>query len=170
MASFEADSSLRNSVGKLGPGLEVRCCGGYVVAVGAVHRSGHVYAWKEGHQPDQVALAKPPNWLADRLLTPQPQPPAHIQNRDKGRACAALANEERQLLAEPVGQRNNRLNLAAFRLAQYVAIEAMTRGDIEAVLLDAAARLGIPEREAAATIASGLRAGLKLSVNTRFRD
>ena len=161
---------LKNTVGKLGPGLDVRCCGGYVVAVGAVHRSGHVYVWKDGHRPDQVALAKPPNWLVDRLLTPQPRPPLEIQSRNKGRAASALADEERQLLATPVGLRNNRLNLAAFRLAQYVAMEAPTRGDIEAVLLDAAARLGIPEREAAATIASGMRAGLKLSVNTRFRD
>lgn len=160
---------LKNSVGKLGSGLDVRCCGGYVVAVGAAHCSGHVYIWKDGHRPDQVALANPSNWLVERLLTPQPRPPAHIQNRDKGRAAAALADEERQLLATPVGQRNNRLNLAAFRLAQYVAMEAMTRGDIEAVLLDAAAKLGIHKREATATIASGMRAGLKLSPNTRFR-
>jgi hypothetical protein len=25
---------LKNTVGKLGPGLDIRCCGGYVVAVG----------------------------------------------------------------------------------------------------------------------------------------
>ncbi len=60
----------------------------------------------------------------------------------------------------PVGQRNTRLNLAAFRLARFVATEALARGDVEAVLLDVAARLGIPQREAEATINSGLRAGV----------
>jgi hypothetical protein len=108
--------------------------------------------------------------LVDRLLTPRPRPPVEIQIRDKGRAAAALASAERQLLAAPVGQRNNRLNLAAFSLAQWVVSGALTRGDVEAVLLDTAARLGIPEREAMATIASGLRAGLRLSPSTRFRD
>lgn len=34
---------LRNTAGKLGPGLDVRCCGGYVVTVGVMHRTGKAY-------------------------------------------------------------------------------------------------------------------------------
>ncbi len=75
-------------------------------------------------------------------------------------AAAALASEERELLSAPIGQRNTRLNLAAFRLARFVATEALARGDVEAVLLEVATRLGVPQREAEATINSGLRAGL----------
>jgi putative DNA primase/helicase len=34
-----------NSVGKLGPGIDVRGDGGYVVGAGSVHPSGHVYRY-----------------------------------------------------------------------------------------------------------------------------
>ena len=46
-----------------------------------------------------------------------------------------------------------------FGSARFIAIEALAHGDVEAVLFDVAARLGIPQHEARATIASGLRAG-----------
>ena len=151
---------LKNSAGKLGPGLDIRCCGGYVVAAGAVHKTGHTYAWVEGCRPDQVALAKPPNWLVQQLTTQPPRPRIVPPTSPRAYATAALASEERELLSASAGQRNTRLNLAAFRLARFVATEALARGDVEAVLLDVAARLGISQREAEATIASGLRAGM----------
>jgi putative DNA primase/helicase len=53
----------KNTVGQLGPGLDLRCCGGYVVRVGAIHRTGHVYSWKENHRPGQAPLAPAPSWL-----------------------------------------------------------------------------------------------------------
>src|SRR5579859_122140 len=58
---------LKNTASKLGPGLDVRCCGGYVVTVGAMHRSGKVYVWKDGHRPDQAPIAEMPPWLVERL-------------------------------------------------------------------------------------------------------
>jgi len=154
---------LKNTAGKLGAGLDVRCCGGYVVTVGAVHRSGHVYAWQDGCRPDQVALADVPAWLLDRLTTTDPRPLLPSRTPHRGYAAAALASEERQLLNTPVGQRNTRLNLAAFRLGRFIATQALAHGDVEAVLFDVAARLGIPPHEAHATIASGLRAGVARS-------
>src|SRR5579884_4166375 len=60
---------LKNTSGKLGPGLDIRCCGGYVVTVGAIHSSGRTYLWKAGHNPAQAPLAKPPPWLYE-----QPRP------------------------------------------------------------------------------------------------
>ena len=141
----------------------MRCCGGYAVTVGAVHRSGSVYAWQAGYRPDQVALADPPAWLLGRLTTPDPRPLVPSRTPHRGYAAAALASEERQLLQTPVGQRNTRLNLAAFRLGRFIATEALANGDVEAVLFDVAARLGIPPHEARATIASGLRAGVARS-------
>src|SRR5437660_5366938 len=150
---------LKNTAGKLGAGLDVRCCGGYAVTVGAVHRSGHVYSWLDGCRPDQVAIAGLPAWLLERLIAPAPRPTLQPRVPHRGYAAAALASEEQQLLNTPVGQRNTRLNLAAFRLGRFIATEALAHGDVEAVLFDVAARLGIPPHEARATIASGLRAG-----------
>ena len=154
---------LKNTAGKLGAGLDVRCCGGYAVTVGAVHRSGHVYAWQAGCRPDEVALADVPAWLLGRLSTTDPRPLLPSRTPHRGYAAAALASEERQLLNTPVGQRNTRLNLAAFRIGRFIATEALAHGDVEAVLFDVAARLGIPPHEARATIASGLRAGVARS-------
>ena len=154
---------LKNTAGKLGPGLDVRCCGGYVVTVGAVHRNGHVYAWQDGCRPDQVSIAELPGWLLERLGPPNPRPTLQSPVPHRGYAAAALASEEQQLLRTPVGQRNTRLNLAAFRLARFIATEALAHGDVEPVLFDVATRLGIPPHEARATIASGLRAGLARS-------
>jgi hypothetical protein len=151
---------LKNTAGKLGPGLDIRCCGGYVVAAGAVHKTGHTYAWIDGYRPHQVALTRPPQWLLDQLTTPTPRPRIVQPSSPRSYASAALASEERDLLATPVGQRNTRLNLAAFRLARFVATEALARGDVEAVLGDVAARLGIRQHEAEASINSGLRAGM----------
>jgi hypothetical protein len=123
-----------------------------VVTVGATHRTGKTYLWKDGHRPGQAPLAKPPTWLLE-----YPNPPATTTG--KGYASAALASEEQQLLQTPPGQRNHRLNLAAFRLARFIATQALDQADIEDVLFDAAKRLGLTDREARATIASGLRAG-----------
>jgi Bifunctional DNA primase/polymerase, N-terminal len=145
---------LKNTSGKLGPGLDVRCCGGYVVTVAATHSSGRTYTWKDGHRPGQAPLATPPAWLL-----PQSTQQHAEERKTRGYAAAALASEEQQLLATPEGQRNQRLNLAAFRLARFVASGTLNQADVEDVLVDAARRLGLPDREAHATIASGLRAG-----------
>jgi hypothetical protein len=146
---------LKNTAGQLGPGLDLRCCGGYAVAVGAIHRTGHVYAWKDGHRPGQAPIARIPTWLLPHHHASTPQPHGYVS--------AALAAEERELLNTPPGQRNTRLNLAAFRLARFIASGALARADVENVLVDAAQRLGLSEREANATIASGLRAGMTRS-------
>jgi len=150
---------LKNTAGKLGAGLDVRCCGGSAVTVGAVHRSGQIYDWQDGCRPDQVPIASLPTWLLERLTTQDPRPSVQPRTPHRGYAAAALASEEQQLLKASVGQRNTRLNLAAFRLGRFIATEALARGDVEAVLFDVAARLGLPLHEARATITSGLRAG-----------
>jgi Bifunctional DNA primase/polymerase, N-terminal len=158
------DKHLSNTAGKLGPGLDIRCCGGYVVTVGATHRSGHIYTWMNGHRPDQAPVAHMPEWLLQPARQ-NLQPSSTERDSSRGYAFAALVSEERQLLATPIGQRNHRLNLAAFRLARFIVTGVLAEGDVRDVLLAAAARLGLSEREAQATISSSLRAGINSTRN-----
>ncbi len=53
------------STGKLGPGLDVRARGGYVVAPPSLHASGEHYAWLV--HPDEAEIAEAPAWLIERL-------------------------------------------------------------------------------------------------------
>lgn len=55
---------VRNSAGVLGPGLDVRTDGGYVVAPGSPHVSGRPYRWLEH---EDLPLPDAPAWLVDRL-------------------------------------------------------------------------------------------------------
>jgi hypothetical protein len=44
---FRDPGELRNSTGLVGPGIDVRGDGGYVVAAGSIHENGTVYRWEK---------------------------------------------------------------------------------------------------------------------------
>lgn len=54
---------VKNSVRHLGPGLDMRGDGGYVIAPPSLHASGKRYAWELSHDPEDTALAPFPDWL-----------------------------------------------------------------------------------------------------------
>jgi hypothetical protein len=110
--------SISNSVGKLGPGVDVRGDGGYVMVPPSIHPSGRPYEWEFSHHPDETPLAPlPPAWVA--LLQAQ-------SNGNGSRAHAAADSE-------PIGegQRNDTL----FRLACSMRGKGMSQGAIAAALL-----------------------------------
>lgn len=53
----------RNTAHILGPGLDTRGDGGYVVGPGSLHKSGQRYRWMVG--PDDSPVVAPPAWLLD---------------------------------------------------------------------------------------------------------
>lgn len=91
-----AGVEIRNSAGKLAPGLDVRGTGGYVVAPPSLHASGRRYEWSVDHHPDEVPPAEMPAWLVTVLAEPA------------GGGAARTTSDWRKLVAEgvPEGGRN----------------------------------------------------------------
>lgn len=54
---------VKNGVETLGPGLDIRGDGGYVIAPPSLHASGKRYTWEVSHLPDETPLAPMPAWL-----------------------------------------------------------------------------------------------------------
>lgn len=61
---FKRPAAARMRCGKLGPGVDFKADGGYIVASPSVHASGRVYAWEASSRPGEVELAELPMWVA----------------------------------------------------------------------------------------------------------
>jgi hypothetical protein len=154
--------SVRCSAGRLGPGLDVRGDGGYIVAPPSRHATGTVYQWTETSDPAPV-----PGWLIALLAPVRPSVsvgiPADMLQHGGDRARryfqAAVEGELLAVARAPVGSRNATLNLAAFRLGQLTGAGLGDAAELVNPLLGAALSAGLGEREARNTIASGLAAG-----------
>jgi hypothetical protein len=149
---------LPNSASKLGPGLDVRGDGGFVVAPPSLHASGHHYRWCEAPAPGEL-----PGWLLGLL---RPPPRARVVPRVRpagGRSAysaAALRAEVAQVAGAVNGTRNHILNRSAFSLGTLVGAGALEEVVVIDALVSAALSSGLGETEARHTIASGLRAGV----------
>lgn len=56
--------------GSLGPGIDVKGIGGYIVAAPSVHPSGAEYSWEALAHPVEVPIASAPDWVM-RILEPK---------------------------------------------------------------------------------------------------
>jgi len=156
------DARVRNSAGAVGPHIDVRADGGYVV--GAASRiGGRAYTARGRRAPAPL-----PSWLA-RLVRDSYEPPAvpqqrlPVADRAQGRAyaIAALRAETERVAAARPGTRNDTLNRAAFSLGQLVAAGLIPPIPVITSLIDAARYAGLPEDEAIRTVRSGLDAGAR---------
>jgi hypothetical protein len=152
---------VRNSTGTLlGPGIDVRGDGGYVIAPPSRHPCGGTYTWSGWSR----VLPPVPPWLVHRLQTPEPRhipaPQANFDVRANSPwARVALEREIGLVRSAPVGQRNATLNRASFCLGQIVAGGGLEAEEVEGLLLRAASAIGLGQREARLTVASGMTAG-----------
>jgi hypothetical protein len=162
---------VRNNVGqRLGDGIDIRGDGGYVIAPPSRHISGNAYTWTA----KGPCLPEAPRWLLDLLAeTKRRQPraegavaPEHLDTW----ARAALEREVAAVRSARDGTRNNTLNRAAYSLGQIVAIGELDEGAVASCLVDAAWSAGLGEREALATVSSGLSAGMREPRAVRARD
>ena len=153
--------TVRNDTGRrLGPGLDVRGDGGYVIAPPSRHASGESYVLEASGQ----TIPELPGWLIE-LLRPPPTPKRHpvrpssyLANPDRW-TRAAVDGELHRLKSATVGMRNDTLNRIAFRLGQIVGTGRLSEDTAERLLIDGALDIGLGEREAVATVHSGLKAG-----------
>lgn len=94
--------AIRNSASQLGPGLDIRSDGGYVVAPPSTHISGKTYEWELSSQPDDVAVASIPQWLLEKLTkarktTTSKQPSqSNVIEGSRNSTLASLAGTMRQ--------------------------------------------------------------------------
>jgi hypothetical protein len=124
--------------------------------VGADHRCRH---WL-----DCWEVSPFPECLLKELDRPQPrrEPRPNFRTANGSRyADAALRYEVRNVAGAREGTRNVMLNKAAFSLGGLVAVGLLSRESVEDALFEAALVAGLGEAESAATIKSGLDAGVK---------
>lgn len=158
---------LRNSAGKLGPGIDIRANGGYVLIAPsqAINSDGTTGVYRRrgdwNHAPAPL-----PDVIVERLLRPDlprpaqpPSPPRNGHGQHSAYGARALQLEIEALLQTPEGQRNDQLNRAAFCLGQLVAGGELTEDEVEVELTIAAGRVGLTDQEIPRTIRSGLAAG-----------
>ena len=143
------------------------------------HYSGKVYQWAHG-MPDQapalVGIARvlaafytvarlkerqQPSKTALVDEAPSAPRPAGNGGRYSPYAQTALDQELDELARASKGTRNEQLNRAAYSLGQLVGADLLDRADVESQLEATALAIGLGDREAAATIHSGLDAGQK---------
>jgi hypothetical protein len=152
---------IRNSVARVGDGIDVLGEGGSVVAPPSARALGGRYAWCGG----DAALADAPAWLI-ALTQPPPNakhasllvPPPNDLDRY---VAAAITDELRQLAGAGPGQRNDQLNRSAFAVAQFAGAGAVDETWARSILEDTAREIGLSVIEARRTITSAFAAGLQ---------
>lgn len=154
----------------LGPLIDVRGIGGYVIAAGS-------YSAAQGRPYTRVSapdlLPQPlPGWLLDKMRPRETAAPAQevrparvrqmpTGDRAERYAAAAISGELEGVATAPDGERNRRLYAAARRLAELAPTAPAVLGEsaVQDELLAAARSAGVGEQEALRTIRSGWNTG-----------
>jgi len=88
------------SAGKLGPGLDVRARGGYVVAPPSLHPNGNPYTWALDGAPDECEMLPFPAALLERLAfhvhTPAGKTDGRIPSGQRNSTLTSLAGSMRR--------------------------------------------------------------------------
>lgn len=140
---------MRNSAGRIAPGVDIRASGGYVVW------------WPAAGLPieNPATVAEWPAWLLD-ILAPRSQarPVTALPILGKGYAVAALRRAVDAVGRATPGTRNDTLNREAFGLSRFAFSGTLDAQCIANALATAGLAAGLPEREVRGTLASAFRA------------
>ncbi|MER7154524.1 bifunctional DNA primase/polymerase [Streptomyces lydicus] len=155
---------LANTAGTLGPLIDTRAWGGYVVGPGStVH--GAAYAVE-----DAAPVLQLPDWLLNALKPPQEPAKAVnvvLPSRVGRYASAALRNEEENVASAPEGQRNAALVRAARALGRLIASGDLGRGEVEEALSRGAEAAGQKPYEYRSALTSALNWSVQHNSSSR---
>ncbi|GAB2770114.1 bifunctional DNA primase/polymerase [Streptomyces daliensis] len=147
------DVRLHNTQRKLGPGIDTRAWGGYVVAPGTAVNG-------QSYRPlDQDAPVAPlPSWLRDQLVPAPRISPAAPNPARSGSRCAdaVLERETAAVAAAQEGGREAELFRAARAMGRFVAWGDISRDVVEEAFQKAGESTGLPASQCRATLRSAL--------------
>lgn len=149
---------VRCSAGRLGPGVDVRADGGYVVAPPSrIHAAEYRWRLSSGQvEPLPSDLADlPESWV----VAMRSQPACRVSGEGSDLYVeAAYRDEVRSVELAQHGSRNETLNRATFALARFTEAGRLREEEVVDRLLLAAAEAGLGADEARRTIRSALDA------------
>ena len=146
---------LGNSASMIGPKLDTRGDGGYIV-VAPSQVNGREYRWagKDG-------IAPIPGWLVTKVRKPEPRPMRPVAAAERSKyAERALVLACEQVATAGEGMRNDTLNKEAFSLGTLVGAGMLGIEDVRNHLTEAALACGLERRETDSTIERALRDGI----------
>lgn len=152
----------------IGPGLDIKSDGGYIIVAPSTRSDGKAYRTINGPE----LLAEAPDWLLDLAVKPDsPKKEAPQNTTNEGPTVNASNDSEQHYIDKIVrdelekvnvalaGERNNALNKAAYSLGRLVGGGCVDRNAVVAMLFSSAKTCGLGYEESIATIESGLTAG-----------
>ena len=163
---------VRNSASRLGPDIDVRGEGGYVVLAGSVRSDGARYEWSIS--PENGAISEAPDWLYEAIRRAKPKTDSPVDpsldfpfegEKTSDAAASAFKQQCLRVAGAGEGSRNDTLNTAAFEIGLFVGRGEMGKSRAAEGLLRAAGECGLAEDDGEdsckKTIASGLSAGIR---------
>ncbi|MFJ4850716.1 bifunctional DNA primase/polymerase [Streptomyces sp. NPDC088733] len=156
---------LTNTAGTVGPLVDTRAWGGYVVAASSTTPAG---PYEAVGGPVAVPL---PRWLQS-ILEPAPKPAqapsVAVAGQSRRYADIALANETRNVATAQHGSREAALFRAARAVGRFVAWGDLPRSVVEQALQEAGEAAGLPASQCRSTLRSALN--WSIAHNPRRRD
>jgi hypothetical protein len=142
---------LKCSVDRLGPHIDTRAWGGYVVAPGSTTPDG---TYEVAHD---APVAELPDWLTALLTEPDRAAPAPVRVHDGTRAARVALERECAVIASAAdGGRNSTLHRSACKVGRFVAWGDIPRHVVEEAIQVAGESTGLPPAECRTTIRSAM--------------
>lgn len=162
---FRYRPDIRPSKNRLGPGIDIKTDGGYIVAAPSIIAAsdagpGGEYKWLLW--PHKAGISTLPAWAVEKLMPRKVSVPKFKENRiTGGSAERALESMARKLAASKQGERNNLLNWCAYHAMQMANEGKLSPSLAMHRITQAALSAGLPMPEVQATLQSGLRGAIE---------